>query len=88
MLQFFLQKITVTGEELKGLVTNVTIAIQWYHRLLHMYRKTLLAPYPRKHISPLYKASIAHKLHLKGLRELKQCVGLELCICVGLDRGF
>lgn len=70
MLQFFLQKITVTGEELKVLVTNVTIAIQWYHRLLHMYGKTLLAPYHRKHISPWYKTPTAHKLRLKGLREL------------------
>lgn len=33
---FFVQKITVTGVELKVPVTNVTIAIQWYHGLLHM----------------------------------------------------
>ena len=88
MLQLFLQKIIMSEEELKVLVTNVTIAIQWYHGLLHMYEKTFLAPYHRKHISPWYKTSTAHKLHLEGLRELKYCLGLELGICIGLDRRF
>lgn len=38
---FFVQKITETGEELQVPVTNVTIAIQWYHGLLHMDGKNL-----------------------------------------------
>lgn len=33
---------TMTEEELKVLVTNVTIAIQWYHGLLHTNEKNPL----------------------------------------------
>lgn len=63
---FFVQKITVTGVELKVPVTNVTIAIQWYHGLLHMDgKKNLPPPYHRKHISPWNQTSTAHMCHLK-----------------------
>lgn len=88
MMQFFVQKITMAGVELKVPVTNVTIAIQWYHRLLHMDGKTSLAPYHRKHVSLWYKTSTAWTHHLKGLRELKYCSGLEWGIYTGLGRRF
>lgn len=57
-------------------MTNVTIAIQWYHGLLHMDGKALLAPYHRKHISPWIQI-LQHMCHLKGLKELKYCSGFE-----------
>lgn len=83
---FFVQKITVTGVELKVPVTNVTIAIQWYHGLLHMDGEKTFLHHITENTSHPGTRLLQHTCVTS--RELKYCSGLEWGICMGLGWRF